>query len=113
MGSEPPADTDCFNLFIDILVVLSPVHNTTLAQRPASVLDTDKDAHTSVSEDAGAAPFTVLRLTSVYRTKNTLRQWFGAAKSPRLYKLCNRDRHGRRRFDLVAFYAVVSIKRFL
>ena len=46
----------------------------------ASVLDADKDAHTSVSKDTGAGPFTVLRLTSIHRTKNTLRQWSGAAK---------------------------------
>ena len=29
-----------------------------LAQRPASILDADRDAHTSISEDAGTVPFT-------------------------------------------------------
>ena len=52
----------------------SPVHSATLAQHPGSLLDADKDAHTSVSDDAGAVPFTILRLTSVHRTKNILRQ---------------------------------------
>ena len=73
-----------FNDYLSIvglqIPALSPVHSTTLAQRPATVLDADKDAHTSVSKDAGTVPFTVLRLTSIHRTKNTLRQWSGAAK---------------------------------
>ena len=67
-------------LAMSVRVNLSPVHSKMLAQRPASVLDADKDAHRSVSEDAGSVPFTVLRLTSVHRTKNTLRQSSGAAK---------------------------------
>ena len=48
--------------------------------KPGSQCDADKDADTSVSEDAGAGLFPVLRPTSVHRTKNTLRQWSGAAK---------------------------------
>ena len=51
-----------------------------LAQRPASVLDAEKDAYMSASEDTGAVPFTVLCLMSVHRTKNTLRQLSGIAK---------------------------------
>ena len=61
-------------------VVSSPVHSTTLAQRPASVLNTDKDAHSSVSGDAGTVAFTVLRLTSVHCKKNTLQQLSDAEK---------------------------------
>ena len=48
----------------------APVHSTMLAQRPVSVLDADKDAHTSVSEDAGTVPFTALCLTSVHCERN-------------------------------------------
>ena len=59
---------------------LIPVHSTTLAQRPASVLDADKDVQTSVSKDARVLLFTLLLLTSVHRTKKTLRQWYGAEK---------------------------------
>ena len=84
----------------------------TLAQRPASILDTDYDAHTSVSEDAGTVPFTVLRLTSVHRTKNTLRQWSGTAKSPRVYNVLATDMDDDV-LILLRCCAVVSIKRFL
>ena len=73
------------------LSVLRPVHSTMLAQHPASVRDVDKDTHMSVSEYAGTVPFTVLHLTSVHRTKNTLRQWSGAAKYTRVYNILATD----------------------
>ena len=58
MGFECNRDQLFIFISVRIQCPLSLVHSTTLALRPASVLDADEDAHTSVSKDASAVPFT-------------------------------------------------------